>query len=336
MKNRLKALLPDQSGVAIITALGIFVIIGMVGLAVDLGHLVFVKAELQRAAEAGATAGARALYPNTLTAGVKYYPLCDQALGVGADVTLRNKADGGDLTIGDIQTGSWTWNTNQFAPGCVASGADITNAVTVTTQKDNISVFFIQVLGARASTLSARATATVDWVGGLLPGAPTIPVAIGKKWAGTGSTVKVYFNAENQDTGGWFSTTVPVNVVNPSAAYLSDVINNGLPNEVKIHDYINVNTGVMESAHKDLNKYVNEVVWLPVIDTETMNGTFEVLGFCGLKVQEIGQDPGPSQDPGGGKKYMVGLAVPTSMAPNTFTNPGGDNFGLLTSPRLVQ
>lgn len=343
-KNRLKALLPDQSGVAIITALGIFVIIGMVGLAVDLGHLVFVKAELQRAAEAGALAGARALYPNILTPGVQYFPQCAQALAVGAAVAQSNTADGGNLAITNIQTGSWNWNTNQFLPGCNTSDPNITDAVTVTTQRANIAVFFIQVLGARASTLSARATATVDWVGGLLPGAPTIPVAIGKKYAGTGQTVKVYFSGSNQDTGGWFSTTVPVNVVTPSTDYLTNIIVNNLQNSVSIGDNINVNTGVHDAAvdgghdpSNDLRKYMNQVVWLPVVDSDTFNGTFEVLGFCGLQVNQLGQDAGPD-NPGkpGGKKYMMGLAVPTSMAPTTFTNPGGANFGLLTSPRLVQ
>lgn len=53
----------DQQGtVAVITAAGLLLLLGIAGLALDLGHLFVVKSELQRAADAGAMAGARALF----------------------------------------------------------------------------------------------------------------------------------------------------------------------------------------------------------------------------------------------------------------------------------
>ena len=52
----------DQSGFsAVFGAIVIVVLIGFTALALDIGHLFVVKSELQKAAEAGALAGARAL-----------------------------------------------------------------------------------------------------------------------------------------------------------------------------------------------------------------------------------------------------------------------------------
>ncbi len=59
----------DQKGaVIIITALSLMVMLGLTGLAVDLGYLYVVKCELQRAANARAMAGARSIFPFPLEA----------------------------------------------------------------------------------------------------------------------------------------------------------------------------------------------------------------------------------------------------------------------------
>ena len=55
----------DQRGaVAVIVALTLVVLLAFGALAVDLGYLMMVKNELQNAADAGALAGARELYPD--------------------------------------------------------------------------------------------------------------------------------------------------------------------------------------------------------------------------------------------------------------------------------
>ena len=52
----------DQSGsVGLIFALSLMVILGLAAVVIDLGHAYVVKREIQKAAEAGALAGARAL-----------------------------------------------------------------------------------------------------------------------------------------------------------------------------------------------------------------------------------------------------------------------------------
>ena len=59
--GRWRALAADQSGsIALFVAIALMMLLGSVALALDIGHLVSVKGELQKAADAGALAGARA------------------------------------------------------------------------------------------------------------------------------------------------------------------------------------------------------------------------------------------------------------------------------------
>jgi Flp pilus assembly protein TadG len=55
--------LDDSGAAAIVIAIVLTVVCGFAGLAVDIGHIVMVKAELQRTADAGALAGATGLVP---------------------------------------------------------------------------------------------------------------------------------------------------------------------------------------------------------------------------------------------------------------------------------
>ena len=58
----------NQRGATLVfVAIAIFMIIVLAALAVDIGHLVVTKNELQNAADAGALAGARVLYNNAGT-----------------------------------------------------------------------------------------------------------------------------------------------------------------------------------------------------------------------------------------------------------------------------
>jgi Flp pilus assembly protein TadG len=64
MKPR-RSLLKDSSGsILVATVIMLTAFIGLLAVVVDLGHLFQVKSDLQNAADAGALAGARALYLN--------------------------------------------------------------------------------------------------------------------------------------------------------------------------------------------------------------------------------------------------------------------------------
>ena len=64
-KQKLTLALDESGATAIIIALIFSVLCGFVALAVDVGHMVVVKAELQRAADAGALSGVLGLVPYT-------------------------------------------------------------------------------------------------------------------------------------------------------------------------------------------------------------------------------------------------------------------------------
>ena len=64
MKRAKKEFLDNDSGaVAVYVAIGLVVFLGFAALALDIAHLVSVKRELVKAAEAGALSGARGLWP---------------------------------------------------------------------------------------------------------------------------------------------------------------------------------------------------------------------------------------------------------------------------------
>ena len=67
MKQVRKGFCGNESGaVAVYVAIGLVVFLGCGALALDIAHLVSVKRELVKAAEAGALSGARGLWPVTL------------------------------------------------------------------------------------------------------------------------------------------------------------------------------------------------------------------------------------------------------------------------------
>jgi uncharacterized membrane protein len=63
MQKTLTMALDESGAAAIVIAIVFALLCGFVGLAVDIGHMVTVKAELQRTADAGALAGATGLLP---------------------------------------------------------------------------------------------------------------------------------------------------------------------------------------------------------------------------------------------------------------------------------
>jgi Flp pilus assembly protein TadG len=325
MFNRGQAGLGDQRGVAVITALGLLMLLGAVALALDLGHLYVVKTELQRAAEAGAIAGARALFPDQLdTAPKNLIPDCATALSRGASTAQCNRVDGNTLASAEIQvqTGRWNWATAQFSPGCSADPASLTNAVTVTARKTDVPLFFMQAFRSEPLSLSASSTAVMDWVTGLHQGAGFV-LALWKQYAKSGN-LKIYLNPDQEDLGGWYCKESPCN-----AAKIKGYLDNpsSIP-ALRTGETIYLNNGVMASALDKINDYIGRTVWLPVVNTDKFVQSAPVEGFTPFKISGVGQE--------GGKKYISGQALSLDAAPGTQSIPGGSDFGLLTSPRLVK
>ena len=321
----------DQRGsIVVVTGFGLLTILGLIGLVVDLGNMYLVRGELQRAADAGAIAGARALFfPQAGSP-----PQCSQAINVGTQIAQLNLSSQAAPEISAIQTGHWDWNAKTFAQGCSSGSATFTDAVSLTTCRANVPLWIMGSFGFGPYTLQTTSIGVMDYVGSLLPGVLAIPVAVGKKWSGKGvdQGLKIYFNNENQDTGGWYA--IPPDHV--STSYLRNRIANPISQTLSVGDMVDVNTGVHNAAVGDIDAFIGKTVWLPVLDTETFNGNFAIQGFIGFEVQGTGQDAGPDDGKGGGKKYMQGVIKALVETPSNQTGPGGPNYGLLTNVRLVQ
>lgn len=208
-----------------------------VGLAVDLGHLYVVKSELHRAADAGAMAGVRSLFPYPVSsATLPLTPNCGAALSQGRAICQANLVEREAAVVSSLQTGSWDWSVNCFNSGC--STDPFTNAVTITVRRDHIPLTVMGVFGFGPVSLQATATAVMDWVGKMEPGQGFV-LMIGKKHVQTGD-MYIYLNPAPIDGGGWYAKA-PQGADNSTIkGYLND------PSTVpglKQGDMVNLNNG---------------------------------------------------------------------------------------------
>lgn len=313
----------QQGSVLVMAAMGILFILGMVGLAVDLGHLYVVQSELRRAADAGAMAGVRSLFPYPLSsATLPLTPNCAAALDQGRGIALSNLVEGAAPTVANLQTGSWDWSASRFTPGCLTS--PFTNAVTLTLRRDSVEMTVLGALGFGPVSLQATATAVMDWVGKVDPGTAFV-MMIGKKYVQSGD-MDIFLNPAPIDGGGWYAKS-PAGADNSTIKnYLDD------PSTVpalKQGDMVNLNNGDWGDVLQILNKsWIGKMVWVPVVDTEQFNQSGPVIGFTSVTILDVGTQ--------GGNKYVRVRANPMQDVPDSKAGPGGANFGLLATPRVVQ
>jgi Flp pilus assembly protein TadG len=135
----------QQGAVAIMVGLSLFILVGMLAVVVDLGHLYVAKTELQNAADAAALAGAKEL--NGTAAGVT------AATAKAIDLAGENKYDFSktvDITVADI----WVGNCPDDA--CMVPASSITsNALAVDktflkvdTGNRDLNTWFARIWGA--------------------------------------------------------------------------------------------------------------------------------------------------------------------------------------------
>lgn len=145
-----------QSGsVAIMVALSLFVLVGMIGLVLDLGHLYIIKTELQNASDACALAAARELNgdANSLT----------RAENAGITVGGRNRVDFQSGLV-SIQSSDITFS--ETLDGSYVSSASVSNIANVkyvkcTLPLGGVQPWFMAALGAGTQTVGSMAVATL-------------------------------------------------------------------------------------------------------------------------------------------------------------------------------
>lgn len=149
LKNR------QGGAVAIIVALSLFVLVGMIGLVLDLGRLYIIKTELQNVADACALAAARELNgdANSLT----------RAENAGITVGGRNRVDFQSGLV-NIQSGDITFSVTldgSYVPSASVSNIANVKYVKCTLPLGGIQPWFMAALGAGQQVVSSMAVATL-------------------------------------------------------------------------------------------------------------------------------------------------------------------------------
>jgi Flp pilus assembly protein TadG len=203
-RHLMKPIKNSQGAAAVMVAVTMTVLLAMAAAAIDIGHALVARNELQNVADAGALAGTRALgllYEGMPQADMQTYTLSggDAAAIHTAvqDTAVLNAAAGVNIAVGggDIQIGLWDSATRTFTPT-----ANQPRAVRVVTRRDGsgngpISTFLASVIGMTSINVNAVATAQLGSIGSTPPGTLELPVAISELFFsqfGCGDAIMLY------------------------------------------------------------------------------------------------------------------------------------------------
>jgi Flp pilus assembly protein TadG len=202
-----------EGSVAVITAIALVALLGMVSLAVDMGQLYTVRNELQNSADAAALAGAGSLIQDYGAGAVR-----DAAAATQAAMTVAQRqselsgqpavADGdrNDLTI---TFGAWNLNAGDPATawteiGPTCSSTSNANAVMITMQRGSNTVYgpvtnlFAGIMGFNTSEVKATAIAYLGYTNEVQGGGVQVPLAL--------PTTGQYSPLASSGQSGWFAS----------------------------------------------------------------------------------------------------------------------------------
>ena len=142
-----------RGAIAVLAAVLMIVVIGMVAFAVDIGYLCVVQTQAQAAADAAAMAGAMSLAGSA-----------SQAVANAQACAALNTANAQPVTLNSSDVVLGTWNSTAGTFGAL-SGSGTTNAnavqvtVNLTAARGNpVSFFFGKIFGLNSGNIAAKAT----------------------------------------------------------------------------------------------------------------------------------------------------------------------------------
>lgn len=217
-KKKLTLILDESGASAVIVAIVLFVLCGAMGLAYDIGHMVMVKGQLQRTADAAALAGAMGLVPYQNPGTPDQTPYWAQGQQQAHEIINKaaNQADSQIFTItdGTVLYGYWLLNP---PPGYVqlplptvrpTNSAYLPEPAIDVTLSRNVTVYLAPLVGvSNPQTVSARAIV-------ILPEAYTTdkipPIAIDSKTyfnpdMTINSSQKIIKIQSQKDISSWFN-----------------------------------------------------------------------------------------------------------------------------------
>lgn len=353
--------------VAVLTAVFMVVLLAAGAAAIDIGHALVARNELQNVSDAAALAGDRALaiiYQGMSPAAQQTYVLTGGAqstiVAAAQATALANSAAGVPITVNaaDVAVGTWNFSTRTFT----ATTATPT-AVRVIARRDAsangpVSTFMANVVGISSVNVNALAVANLGPINAVPPADMNAPFGISQFYFnsgfGCGSTIQFSpSNGTPQSCAGWttydqspFNSNKMTTIVNqmasgnnPSPAAIGgqtslDFGNGNLGNQTW--------TALQNLYNYEINTYGQWDALVPVYgDNDCQpNGFKPIIGFATVKITYVG---GPG-NPNNALNCTGGNVAPGCITGvvqcNVFNgnNGGGIPFGptFSTIPGLVE
>ncbi len=346
--------LSDQhGGVAVMTAIFLLVLLAVAAAAIDIGHALVAKNELQNTADASALAGTRALgviYEGITPAAQQTYTLTsgDRATVVAAvqATAVANSAAGVPITVNAADIAIGTWNP---ATRIHTSTVNQPKAVRVWARRDAsangaISTFLAGVIGLTSVSVNAVATADMTAVGQTAPGQLDAPFGISTYYFtqfGCGDSIKFYPNdGTPQACSAWTTFDQPANANN--LKNIVDGLRTGTYQSpgTAPGGTLNFTNGNLASvfpklinlynAKKDANG--NWDVFVPVYDSPSCaanqnSGALPIVGYAEARITNVQGAP----------NFLISATIQCNIFEGNTTG-GGPPFGpvLSTIPGLVE
>ena len=351
-KRLVDALDNEHGAVAAMTAIFLVVLLAVAAAAIDIGHALVAKNELQNTADAAALAGTRSLglmYESMTPAEQQVYTLAggDQATIVAAVQTtaVANSAAGVPITINaaDIAIGTWNPTTRIHTPT-----VNQPKAVRVWARRDSsangaISTFLAGVVGLTSVSVSAVATADMTAVGQTAPGQLDVPFAISEYYFtqfGCGDSIKFYPNDRTpQACSAWHTFDQSPANANTLRTIIDGMTNGTYQSPATTPgDSLNFTNGNVASAFPNLINLYNAKkdangnwdVFVPVYqspDCTPPNGAIPIIGYAEARITNVQGAP----------NFLISATILCNIFEGNTTG-GGPPYGpvLSTIPGLVE
>jgi len=318
--NRMKQImtpLNNSRGVtAVVVAIFLTVLLAMGAAAIDIGHALVARNELQNVSDAAALAGTRALgiiYEGMTPAAQQSYVLTggDQAIVVAAvqATANANSAAGVSITIApsDIAIGTWNLATRTHTPT-----VNQPKAVRVMSRRDAsangaISTFLANVVGMSSLSVGAVATADMTAVGQTAPGQLDVPFAISEYYFtqfGCGDTIQFHpNNGTPQACAAWQTFDQSPSNANRLRNIIDGMIDGTYQSPATAPgDSLNFTNGNVASAFPNLINLYNAKkdangnwdVFVPVYespDCAPPNGAIPIIGYAEVRINNVQGNP---------------------------------------------
>jgi Flp pilus assembly protein TadG len=343
----------NEKGMVLIYATVLMlVLLGFLGLAVDTGHLLKVRNELQNAADAAALKGAWHLYTRPTDPGVP--PTLQWGTALAKAQELTNSSDNQALADAAVSVGYWnlTWDgstAHELQPTTIVPGSNDVPAVQVVVARSAgnnggpVTSFLMQLAGKETVAVTSKAAVAVSGFPGLVAPGRLFPMALSNCMTDQyfsqnplpDPPPRIIINSAFSGggagcyTGQWTSFDTDSNSV-PTIRGLMDT---GNTTPLKVGDSTWIEPGVKNTIYKDLADWLPEGgkdVLMAVVDNASSDlsskGQMTITGFATFHID--GADNG--SDP-----YVYGHFIDFFTTPPG-TLPGGAASNTVTLPILVQ